>query len=132
MKMKKQVLILFCTFMLLFVLLTIAACGSTNSDTSAGMDNPANSFNIPVIGDSGGVQKDIRTNNVVCQEFELTNKFILPINQETTIPSGYIGISAAEEFCKVGLNPAKNYILMADIDLSGVEFKSITGFFWYL
>lgn len=41
------------------------------------------------------------------------------------VPDGYIGIYSAEDFDKIRDNPRANYILMRDIDLSGINFAPI-------
>lgn len=68
------------------------------------------------------------TTNVVCPEFLLSDGFILPIEQQTTTPDGYIAITSLEEFSKIGLNPSGNYFLMNDLDLTNFEFEMISNF----
>ena len=45
--------------------------------------------------------------------------FIEPVTHKKSVPSGYIGISTAAQLNAVRNNLNKNYILMANIDLSG-------------
>lgn len=66
--------------------------------------------------------------SVVHPDFQLTNGFIEPVQRQSSVPEGYIAISTPAEFCKIELNPAANYILMGDIDLTGMEFSSIKDF----
>jgi len=70
-----------------------------------------------------------RVTNVTSPEFELSDDFIVPVVRQTTVPEGYIGISTAEEFDKIRLNKAGNYILMGDIDLALIlEWEPIDSF----
>ena len=89
----------------LTLLLSLTACGSGESGNGSS----------PII-------------SVVHPDFQLTNGFIEPATQVDKAPEGFIPISTAEEFAKIGLNPAANYILMADIDLAGREWSLISGF----
>ena len=66
--------------------------------------------------------------SVVHPDYRLAGSFIEEVQRRKKAPAGYIPISTAEEFCKIGLNPASNYILMADIDLQGRKHETITGF----
>ena len=99
----KRTLSLILALMLLF---SLAACG--------GGENGGNGSG-PVI-------------SVVHPDFQLSGSFIEPVERQDTAPEGYIPISTAEEFAKIGLNPAANYILMADIDLAGMEWSLISDF----
>lgn len=66
--------------------------------------------------------------SVVHPDFQLTDGFIEPVQRQDKAPEGFIPISTASDFCKIGLNPAENYILMADIDLTGMEWEKISDF----
>ena len=66
--------------------------------------------------------------SVVHPKYKMAGDFIEEIQRKKRAPEGYIPISTPAEFCKIGLNPAANYILLADIDLSGREHETITGF----
>ena len=49
----------------------------------------------------------------------LDNKgFIVPVNQKTTVPTGYVGIYTAQDLNNIRNNLSGNYILMDNIDLS--------------
>ena len=93
----------------LALLLSLTACGGGNGGNGGG------SANSPIT-------------SVVHPEFELTNGFIEPVEQVDKAPEGFIPISTAEEFSKIGLNPAASYILMADIDLAGRDWALISDF----
>lgn len=66
--------------------------------------------------------------SVVHPKYKLAGDFIEEIQRKKQAPAGYIPIYTPAEFCKIGLNPAANYILMADINLNGLEHETITGF----
>lgn len=66
--------------------------------------------------------------SVVHPDFRLSGNFIEPVERQKRVPEGYIGIYTADEFCRIALNPAANYVLMADIDLGGREYKAISGY----
>lgn len=97
------------------LVLSLAACGGKAPESDGS-------------GNSGlfGGSKDIIS--VVHPDFRLTDGFIEPVERITEVPDGYIPISTASDFCKIHLNPAENYILMADIDLSGMEYTAISDF----
>lgn len=113
----KKLAALFLTFAL--ALLPMLACADTDGtsvkDASSSITNPSVGKGEPPV-------------SVVHPDFQLTDGFIEPVQRQTTAPAGYIAISTAAEFGKIGLNPAANYILMGDIDLSGTEFTSISTF----
>lgn len=99
------------------LLLSLAACGGKN----------------PQSGDSGNSDSGLFGGNeeiisVVHPDFQLTDGFIEPVERLTEVPAGYIPITTASEFCKIHLNPAENYILMADIDMSGMDYTAIVDF----
>lgn len=55
--------------------------------------------------------------------------FLVPVEQQTEVPEGYIGIYTAEDLDNVRNSIFANYILMNDIDLSGYEnWKPISYF----
>ena len=66
--------------------------------------------------------------SVVHPKYKMAGSFIEDVQRKKRAPEGYIPISTPAEFCKIGLNPAANYILMADIDLKGQAHETITGF----
>lgn len=66
--------------------------------------------------------------SVVHPDYKMAGSFIEEVQRRKKAPEGYIPISTAAEFAKIGLNPAANYILMADIDLKGQKHETITGF----
>lgn len=66
--------------------------------------------------------------SVVNPDFQLSNGFIEPVDQVKSTPEGFIPITTAEEFDKIRLNGAANYILMNDIDLSGIDWEHISAF----
>lgn len=57
--------------------------------------------------------------------YEEINK---PAEHMSSVPDGYIGIYTSEDLKNVNLNTSANYIIMNDIDMSGVEFTSIETF----
>lgn len=112
------------------MLFTLASCGLLGGgslrDAAAGKDGKADDQQPaqdkkPAFGNSSVV-------SVVHPEFALKDGFIEKVKQLKDAPEGYIPISKPEEFCKIGLNAAGNYILMADIDLAGQDYSSIAGF----
>lgn len=66
--------------------------------------------------------------SVVHPDFQLTDGFVEPVEPLDAAPEGFIPISTASDFAKIGLNPAADYILMADIDLAGMEWEGIQDF----
>lgn len=66
--------------------------------------------------------------SVVHPDYKLAGDFIEEVRRQKKAPQGYIPITNAADFGKIGLNPAANYILMANIDLRGQEHTTITGF----
>lgn len=61
-------------------------------------------------------------------DFQLTNGFIEPVEQLSEAPEGFIPITTASEFSKLGLNKTASYILMNDIDLSDLYWGPIALF----
>lgn len=117
----KKLVSLILTFAL--ALLPMLACASTDgSSTSDSSSSTTGTATNPSFGQKTPVV------SVVHPDFQLTNGFIEPVERQTTAPSGFISISTATEFSKIGLNPSANYILMRDIDLSGSDFTSISTF----
>jgi len=126
-------------------LVVLSGCGGNNSPQNSGNNNsisnnkgtgavntgspntpPQNGNNNKPAAPSG------RVVNVVSQDFKLSDGFIVPIERQTIVPDGFIGISTADEFDKIRLNSNGKYILMADIDLkslSDYEPFDFTGFF---
>ena len=47
--------------------------------------------------------------------------FLVPVSQVTKVPAGYTGIYTASDLLAISDAPNDNYILMADIDLSGYQ-----------
>lgn len=90
----------------LLLVCSLAACGGGEGGNSAG----------------GSIV------SVVHPDFQLTGGFIEPVERQDKAPEGYIPISTAAEFTKIGLNPGGFYILMADIDLAGMEWEAISDF----
>ena len=60
---------------------------------------------------------------MMSEETESTDDvgFLVPVEQQTEVPEGYIGIYTAEDLDNVRNDLGANYILMNDIDLSGYE-----------
>ncbi len=114
--------------LVLCMLVSLAACGSEvhfqqpdsnsnhNNNQTEAMTQPTQQEETPDII------------SVVHPNFQLHDGFIEPVNGITDVPDGYIGISNASDFAKIGLNPDANYILMADIDMNGTEFDPISDF----
>lgn len=50
-----------------------------------------------------------------------------PVNRKTSVPSGYTAIRTARDLSAVREDTSGNYILMNDIDLSGMTWESIKG-----
>lgn len=46
---------------------------------------------------------------------------LLPVDRQTSVPSGYTGIYTAQDLANISQNMAGKYILMNDIDLSGID-----------
>lgn len=117
------------------LLFLLASCGSSNSDispdTSSGQttvfphESDTNEINP---AESEAAQTIEHTTNVVCPEFSLTGGFIIPVEQQTEVPDGFIEISSEKDFTKIGLNPNGYYILTNDLDLAGVEYEPIQNF----
>lgn len=119
----KKILSMLLTLGLL--MLPLLACASTDEavahDTAVNATASANATNLSLM-------KKEPILSVVHPDFQLTDGFIEPVQRQTTVPEGYIAISTPAEFCKIGLNPAGNYILMGDIDLEDTGFSSISDF----
>lgn len=111
--------------LVLCLLVSLAACGSEPDPQPQGDQNisPTEAMTQPP-------QQETATDiiSVVHPDFRLHDGFIEPVNRISVVPDGYIGISNASDFAKIGLNPDANYILMADIDMTGTEFDPISGF----
>ncbi len=121
--MYEKVIAVLLTFSLLFCL---TACGSPEKTTSS--PSGSETLSDPEKGSdpSGEEQKDSTgITSVVHPDFALTDGFIEPVEPKDSAPEGYIPLFTPEELDKVRLNPGANYILMADIDLSGSTFESI-------
>lgn len=115
-----------CAILLVLCLLVpLAACGSEPDPQSQGSQNvkPTEAITQPTQQET---VPDIIS--VVHSDFQLHDGFIEPVNRIADVPDGYIGISNASDFARIGLNPDANYILMADIDMTGTEFDPISGF----
>lgn len=117
------------------LLFLLASCGSSNSDispdTSSGQTTvfPHESDTNEIDpAESEAVQTIEHTTNVVCPEFSLTEGFIIPVEQQTEVPDGFIEISSEKDFTKIGLNPNGYYILTNDLDFTGVEYEPIQNF----
>lgn len=129
----------FISILSIFILLTLilAGCGE-KSDNNGAIDNSAGETITTNSGDNENLinneevkteqeQPTIAAKNVVSPDFALSDGFIEPIDQLTTVPDGYIGIYTAEDFDKIRLNTRGKYILMNDIDLSALdEWKAIS------
>lgn len=50
-----------------------------------------------------------------------------PVERQTAVPAGYTGIYDPQDLAAMGDNPAGHYILMKDIDLSGLAWTPIQG-----
>lgn len=50
---------------------------------------------------------------------------LLPVEQQTSVPAGYTGIYTAQDLANISQNMAGKYILMNDIDLSGIAWKAL-------
>lgn len=51
--------------------------------------------------------------------------FLAPVSQAAQIPAGYTGVYTAADLLAISSAPSSNYILMADIDLSGDTWKPL-------
>lgn len=51
--------------------------------------------------------------------------FLVPVSQVTKVPAGYTGIYTASDLLAISAAPSANYILMADIDLSGYNWTPL-------
>ena len=73
---------------------------------------------------------EIVTQNI--EEQQTTETFMVPVEQKTEVPEGYIGIYTADDLRKIGTDdqfPSKGmYILMNDIDLSEYNWEPIKYF----
>lgn len=117
----KKLVALLLTFAI--ALLPVLACASTDGTSASGSSSTTTGTTTsPALGKQESIV------SVVHPNFQLTDGFIEPVQRQTTAPNGYIPISTAAEFCKIGLNPSAQYILMSDIDLSGADFTSISTF----
>ncbi len=76
-------------------------------------------------GGGGGKGSIVAVTN---PNFRLSDGFIVPVEQQKSAPTGFIPISTATEFDKIRQNPSADYILMADIDLSGWSWTPIKQF----
>lgn len=110
----------------LALVLSMAACGGSESAA----DNSQNQI-VGNENQSAGASTQSKVSgitSVVHPDFALSENFIEPVTRISQTPEGYVAISTAEDFAKIGLNPTENYILMADIDLSGMEWEGISEF----
>lgn len=112
-----------CVLLALVIAIGLAACGQEESYESA------NSSETLVGTSTHETQnKPATVTSVVHPDFVLTNGFIIPVEQLTEAPDGYIEIDSAENFNKIRKNPSANYILMANIDLSEISWECIETF----
>ena len=51
--------------------------------------------------------------------------FLVPVSQVTKVPAGFTGVYTAADLLAISDAPNDNYILMADIDLSGYKWKPL-------
>jgi len=111
--------------LILSLTLSFAACGTQGTKTGEGSkgsdENSSGKTNNAEKSKKGGTKPTGRVTNVTSPEFKLTDGFIVPVEKQTTVPEGWIGISTAEEFDKVRMNPIGKYILMNDLDLSSLK-----------
>lgn len=123
-----------CLFIAVVMIIACTACSSTtppsepsNSQNAGGnTSTPSQDNGTPTTDDNNPAPPAGRVTNVISPDFTLTDGFIVPVERQTTVPDGYIGISTAEEFNKIRLNSSANYILMDDIDLSSLaEWKYV-------
>ena len=119
---------LYAIVLALCLVISLAACGS--EDHSQQPDSNSNHNNNQTEAMTQPTQQEETPDiiSVVHPNFQLHDGFIEPVNGITDVPDGYIGISNASDFAKIGLNPDANYILMADIDMNGTEFDPISDF----
>lgn len=51
--------------------------------------------------------------------------FLVPVSQVTKVPAGYTGVYTAADLLAISSAPNNNYILMADVDLSGYAWEPL-------
>jgi len=132
--MKKFIIFALITLLTLSVL---TACSGNHNNTANSGNNDGTESVINLYPDSDTstsndnnvTQPQGRVVNVTSPAFILSDRFINPIEQQTTVPDGFIGIYTAEEFDKIRLQRESKYILMANIDLTILdEWEAISSF----
>lgn len=118
--------------LVLCLLVSLAACGSEDHSQQPDSNYNHNNNQTEAITQPTQQEETPDIISVVHSDIQLHDGFIEPVNRITNVPDGYIGISNASDFARIGLNPDANYILMADIDMKGTEFDPISDFpeFW--
>lgn len=114
--------------LVLCLLVSLAACGSEGHFQQPDSNSNHNNNQTEAMTQPTQQEETPDIISVVHPNFQLHDGFIEPVNGITDVPDGYIVISNASDFAKIGLNPDANYILMADIDMKGTEFDPISGF----
>ena len=106
----------------------LCGCGEKNINPAVSSPSMENNSSESSTDEKEMQQTEIDTTSVVSPNFSLTNGFIIPVEQQSTAPDGYIAIKTAEEFLKIGLNPTGFYILLNDIDLSEYDYEPVEEF----
>ena len=110
----KSILSLVILAIVLMLSLIMSGCSSPDDDPDSDLNSGS--------GNGGSITAVTNPN------FQLSNGFIVPVQQKESAPTGFIAISTAAEFNKIRQNSSANYILMADIDLSGLSWTPIPQF----
>ena len=119
--MKKRIAIL----LALAITLSLGACSSKPAGSNT--EPPSYDFSPNSENTDAPSQFPTKTGilSVVHPDFALSNGLIEPVTQLTEAPEQFIPLTSEEEFDKIRLNPTANYILMADMDLSQINFETI-------
>ena len=119
--MKKRIAIL----LALAITLSLGACSSK----PAGSNTEPPSYNFSSNSENTDAPSQFPTKTVILSvvhpDFALSNGLIDPVTQLAEAPEQFIPLTSEEEFDKIRLNPTANYILMADMDLSQINFETI-------
>lgn len=109
MKQKKRALVVGLGICALFFAQLTACAPSQDVPAHSDGESPSSAVveESPVLS-SGDTELTVgKTTNVVCPSFALSDGFIVPVEQQTAAPDGYIPITSPEEFDKVVLNPRR-------------------------
>lgn len=115
--------------MMVLITIPLCSCSIRQYSYNFASDNPSSTSNESLNEKQHTIENPLSSDdthkksvkNVTSQNFQLSEGFIVPIDVQSTVPDGWIGIYTVEEFVKISLNGANKYILMNDLDLTSLS-----------